>query len=385
MKNGFPTLALSLLLGNTAIALLLSGASAVQAQEAKPAPAAGQEAPPVPYDALEGYVPANTAVSPRGMGTGGTDIPPPTAFPMTQPQAPAMAQPQAPVMVPPPYPMTSPDGMPAISTGNVLNTEKIDGFNEAIEGVFPMTPDMIRQYRRIFEENQRAVMERPEPQATSDAGIISLEPGEESPSVNLAPGIASVVGFYDASGQPWPISQYVIGSGDQFQVIQLGKDANSLTITPLAAIGWTNLVIMLRDEPKPIVMRLAVNPETAHYRRDIQVMRMGPNSVPNMAMPGPGGPGGNVISEAGNTVLLAALTGVDLPAGARPVNVSGVAARAWLLDDTMFIRSQAPLLSPTWSNSMSGPDGVRVYEIPPSSVALFSVDGTIVRADIALP
>jgi intracellular multiplication protein IcmK len=287
-------------------------------------------------------------------------------------------------MTAPAFPMTSPDGMPEISQGATITPEKIEGFNESIEQVFPITQDMIRQYRRIFEDNQNAVLERDEPQTTSDAGIVSLEPGEDAPSLSLSPNIASVVGFYDASGQPWPIAQYVIGSADQFQIIQLGKDANSLTVTPLPRVGWTNLVIMLRDEAKPIVMRLIVNEREAHYRRDIQVMRMGPNSVENTAMGGTGS-AGNVIKEAGSSLLLAALTGVDLPSDARPVNISGVNARAWIVGDSMYVRSQSPLLSPSWTNSMSGPDGVRVYEIPQSSVALFSVDGTIVRADIELP
>ncbi|MEP4209470.1 DotH/IcmK family type IV secretion protein, partial [Marinobacter alexandrii] len=214
------------------IASLLSTTNLVTAQEAsvqsEPQPQAE-----VPIDALPGYVPANPAARPRGMGTGGENVPAPTTFPMVAPD----------------YPMRSPDGMPEISTGSTITEEKIEGFNESIEQVFPMTPDMIRQYRQIFEENQDAVLERVEPETTSDAGIVSLEPGEEAPTLSLAPGIASVVGFYDASGQPWPVAQYVIGSGDQFQIIQLGKDANSLTVTPLTRVGWTNLVIMLRDEP----------------------------------------------------------------------------------------------------------------------------------------
>ena len=297
------------------------------------------------------------SATPRGMGTGGAAVTTPTQFPMTVP-----------------------DGMPPVLTGRELTADRIEGFNEAVTQAFPMTPDMVRQYRTIFEENQKVILERPEPVATIDTGLVSLEPGEAAPNLMVAPGIASVIGFYDATGQAWPVVQYVIGSADQFQVIQLGEEANNLTVTPLSRIGWTNLVVVLKGEPKPVVIRLEISEKTAHYRRDIQIMRPGPNASYNTAAGSE-----NVITEAGNTVLLAALTGVDLPAGSRPVAVRGVNARAWMVGESLFVRSQAPLLSPSWTNSMSGPDGVRVYEIAPSSVALFSVDGTIVRADLELP
>lgn len=302
---------------------------------------------------IAGYIPS---ARPRGMGTGGSDVPKPTQFPMV-----------------------NVEGMPPVSNGSELSAERIEGFNTAVEQVFPMTPDMVRQYRKIFEENQKAMLEKPEPTATIDTGLVSLEPGEPAPSVKVSPGIASVIGFYDATGQAWPVSQYVIGSADQFQVIQLGDEANNLTVTPLIQIGWTNLVVVLKDEPKPVLLRLEISADAAHYRRDIQIMRPGPNAEYNTAA------GTSTVKEAGSETLLAALTGVDLPKGARPVQIRGVNARAWLVGETMFVRSKDALLSPSWSNSMSGPDGVRVYEINPSSVALFSVDGVIVRADLDLP
>lgn len=334
-------------------ALIAGGAVAQEAAS----PPAEPQAQPFSAEAgagrgFEGYVSAR----PRGMGTGGSDVGAQTRFPMV-----------------------SPDDMPAISTGTELNVDKIEGFNEAIEQVFPMTPDMVRQYQEIYRQNEKAMLERAEPVATIDTGLVSLEPGEPAPSVTVAGGIASVIGFYDATGQSWPVAQYVIGSGDQFQVIQLGEDANNLTVTPLVAAGWTNLVVMLKGEPKPIVIRLEISDKAAHYRRDIQVMRPGPNASYNTAA------GSSTVTEAGSLVLLAALTGVDLPSQAKLVAVTGVPARAWLMGDSIYLRSQHALLSPSWSSSMSGPDGIRVYQIPRSSFALFSVDGQIVRADIALP
>jgi len=271
------------------------------------------------------------------------------------------------------------DGLPEITDGRALSAEKIEGFNEAIEQNFPMTPEMIRRYRDIYENTERALSDRAEPEARVDAGFISLEPGETPSEISVAPGIASVLGFYDMTGQPWPIEQYVLGSGEDFQAVQLGQSSNNIAITPLKRFGWSNLVVVLKDQPKPVVMRVGISTETAHYRHDVQVMAAGPNATRNTAA------SDRVLTEAGSGLLLAALSGVDLPSSARPVDIVGVDARAWVVGERLFVRSRHALLSPSWAASMSGPDGIRVYEIKPGPVALFSVDGTIVRADVVLP
>lgn len=269
--------------------------------------------------------------------------------------------------------------LPAISDGRIMNPEKIEGFNEVIEQNFPMTPEMVRRYRDIYEENERALSERKEPEARSKAAFISLEPGETPSEISVAPGIASVIGFYDATGQAWPIQQYVLGSGADFQVVGLGDPSNNIAITPLKRFGWTNLIVVLQGQAKPVVMRIGVSDQIVDDRLDVQVMAQGPNATTNTAAR-------NVtLHEAGSGVLLSALSGVDLPASAQTVRIDGVDARAWRIGESLFIRSKHALLSPSWLSSMSGPDGVRVYEISPGPVALFSVNGQIVRADVILP
>lgn len=329
-------------------------------------PAAAQDAIPLPQgpaatqsgQGFSGYVPSRIS---GGMVSGGSATQ--AAAGETSESVPAVAASRT----------------PGLATGTEATPDRIEGFNKAVEDVFPMTPDMLRRYREIFEASERAMLEKSEPSAKIDAGFISLEPGETPAQLTVAPGIASVIGIYDATGQAWPISQYVLGSGENFQVIQLGDSSNNLAITPLVRLGWTNLVIVLKDEPKPIVMRIEISEGTAHYRHDVQVMKNGPNAVDNLAVTS------SAVREAGSTTLLAALTGVDLPPGSVRVPVRGVEARAWMIGDRLFLRSKHALLSPSWEGSMSGPDGVRVYELNPASVALFSVDGAIVRADVEIP
>jgi len=266
-------------------------------------------------------------------------------------------------------------------TGRELNPLRIEGFNQSIEQIFPMTPEMIGRYREIYEEQQRAILDRPEPEALSTTGLVSLEPGEASPMIYVSPSVATVIGFYDATGAAWPINQFISGDSEGFQVLRLGENSNNLTISPQKRIGYTNIVALLKGEDKPVTLRVRISDEQVNHRHDIQVMRIGPNAELNNAV----SPSSRTVEEAGNSLLLATLSGVNVPSDARPVRVEGVDARAWSYEDSVFVRSRHALLSPAWTESMAGPDGIRVYRINAASVALFSVDGRIVRAELKLP
>jgi len=271
------------------------------------------------------------------------------------------------------------EAIPPLTDNHGTNAARNKGFNDAVETLFPMTPEMLRRFNEIYDQSQEAILSRPEPRAVVGSGLVSLEPGAPPPALKVVPGIASVLGFYDATGKPWPVTQYVVGDGGAFQIIQLGAGSNSLTVTPLTRVGWTNLVVVLEDQATPVVLKVHVGADTAHYRHDIQVLAMGPNAEPVMAANEDLGP------RAGDAVLLAALTGVDLPPDARPVGITGASASAWITGGDLYVRSRTPLISPSWTASMAGPDGVRVYRLSPSPVLLFSNDGQIVRATAELP
>lgn len=351
------------------LAALLISASMLVAQtdtESSPAgsPAAADGAADGATGAFSGYVPSARS---NGMVSGGSGVNPQGAGPANDTRA---------------------DGLPALVTGRETSLERQEGFNESINQVFPMTPEMLSRYRDIYDQSQRAMLERPEPQGRMETGLVSLEPGEDAPVLTLSPGIASIVGFYDATGAPWPISQYILGDGNDFQVIQLGGQENNLSVTPLVPVGWTNLIVVLEQEDKPVVLRLNISPQNADFRRDIQVMRIGPNADVNTASTmSPGGQARTMteLRQAGGSLLVSALSGVDMPENSREVRVTGVTARAWLAGDQLIIRSNHALLSPSWDSSMSGPDGTRVYTMKPTGTVLFSVSGQIIRADIDLP
>lgn len=284
----------------------------------------------------------------------------------------------------------------ALSTGGIVSGEPVgrqdksappesnDGqhsmheeFDEAIGNVFPMTPDMVRRFRRIHDGNEVAAREVPFPEPLVDAVFVELAPGERPTELRVAPGIASAIGFFDASGRPWPIRQFVIGNGDGFKVIQLGE--GSLSVSPLERVGWTNLIVALLDEPVPVVLRVVIDRGRAHFSRSVRILKPGPN--PPTVAAGTG----SQLTGAGNREMMAVLSGLDLPEGAEEVAVTGADATAWLVGEDLYLRTGHPLLSPAWTGALAGPDRVRAYRLKPVSSLLLSVDGRIVLAEVALP
>ncbi len=139
----------------------------------------------------------------------------------------------------------------------------------------------------------------------------------------------------------------------------------------------------LAGEGTPVVLTLMVDLQRPHYRLDVQVMALGPNAVPTRA--GAAGP-----PMAGSRQLLRFVAAVDLPDGVAeaPIDIGGT--RVWVSlsagdGRTMWVRTGHALLGPEWVETLSGPNGVRVYRLPAASMLLFSVDGRTVMARVGLP
>ncbi|MCY4307716.1 MAG: hypothetical protein OXC57_05495 [Rhodobacteraceae bacterium] len=256
---------------------------------------------------------------------------------------------------------------------NKVSEEKMSEFYDALENIFPMTPEMVDKFLGTYYENEFTVSKRPEPNPLIDFQLVSLEPGREPPVVRVTPGIASAVGFFDATGTPWPVNQFVVGDGTNFEILQLGDQSNSLTISPLARVGQTNLVIALKGEATPLVLKVEISSETVHYQVNFQITRPGPEV--RISNPDPA----DHFPIPGNQDLLKALAGSFSEEEASRVELDGINATGWIKGEELFIRSRHVLLSPPWLGSLTGPDGVVSYQLPYTSILLFSVGDRVVK------
>ncbi len=265
------------------------------------------------------------------------------------------------------------DGSVAV---NRISEEKLSNFYEALESIFPMTPEMVDKFLAAYFENEVAISNRPEPNPLIDFQLISLDQGREPPVVRVTPGIASAVGFFDATGTPWPVNQFIVGDGTNFEILQLGDQSNSLTISPLARVGQTNLVISLKGEATPLVLKVEISSETVHYQVNFQITRPGPEA--RISNPDPA----DHFPLPGNQELLKALAGTFPEEEASRVELDGINAMGWVRGEELFIRSRHVLLSPPWLGSLTGPDGVVSYQLPYTSILLFSVGDRVIKVTL---
>ncbi len=257
-----------------------------------------------------------------------------------------------------------------------VSEEKLSEFYEALENIFPMTPEMVDKFLATYFENEVAITNRPEPNPLIDFQLVSLESGREPPVVRVTPGIASAIGFFDATGTPWTVNQFVVGDGTNFEILQLGEQSNSLTISPLARVGQTNLVISLKGEATPLVLKVVISSEVVHYQVNFQITRPGPEA--RISNPDPA----EHFPLPGNQELLKALAGSFSKEEASRVELDGINATGWVKGEELFIRSRHVLLSPPWVGSLTGPDGVVSYQLPYTSILLFSVGDRVIKVTL---
>lgn len=261
----------------------------------------------------------------------------------------------------------------------VLSTEDTDLIDiKAFEGVtrqlFPLTPEQILRLKQLYQANEFAEASTagtpPKPTATSQ--IVNLSPGSTPPVIRLSQGFVSSLVFLDSTGAPWPISAYDLGDPSAFN-IQWDKTSNTLMIQALKLYNYGNLAVRLRGLNTPVMLTLIPGQKAVDYRVDLRIQGFGPNAK---TMPMEEG-----LPPNASDVLLHVLDGVP-PAGSQRLTVSGGDARAWIINDRMYVRTNLTILSPGWIGSMTSADGMHAYEMQKSPVLLVSWHGKVMQLKV---
>jgi intracellular multiplication protein IcmK len=268
---------------------------------------------------------------------------------------------------------------PVQSSGPVtsaLDNEIIDA--RAFEGVtrqmFPLTPEQIIRLKQMYNTSEFAQASTagtpPKPTATSQ--FVNLSPGSTPPVIRLSQGFVSSLVFLDSTGAPWPISAYDLGDPSSFN-IQWDKTSNTLMIQALKLYNYGNLAVRLRGLNTPVMLTLIPGQKAVDYRVDLRVQGYGPEAATAPTEAG--------LPPSASDILLHVLDGVP-PPGSQRLTVSGGDARAWLLNDMMYVRTNLTILSPGWIGSMTSADGMHAYELQKSPVLLVSWHGKVMQLKV---
>lgn len=261
--------------------------------------------------------------------------------------------------------------IPSIDASALIEQKAFDAMKKQI---FPLSPNQVVKLKKRYQVDEFAhaspASTPPKPTATSQ--FVNLSPGSTPPVIRLAQGFVSSLVFLDSTGAPWPISAYDLGDPGSFN-IQWDKTSNTLMIQALKLYNYGNLAVRLKGLNTPVMLTLIPGQKAVDYRVDLRIQGYGPNAA---SLPTEIG-----LPPAANNLLLHVLDGVP-PQGSQRLTVSGGDARAWLLENKMYVRTNLTILSPGWISSMTSADGTHAYEMMKSPVLLVSWHGKVMQLKI---
>lgn len=247
-------------------------------------------------------------------------------------------------------------------------------FQELLKNQFPMSPAQIKTFRDTVDTYEKAIQNKSRnPSPVMSTRSVNLSPGSIPPPVRIATGYVSSILFIDETGAPWPIKAYDIGNSQAFDVVW-DKVSNLLLIQGLRAYENTNIVVLLHNLETPVILNLINDQQKVDYRLDLRVPGMGPKANTPIIT--------NTNIPEGDDILMGLLDGIP-PEVARPLEVKGAKASAWMLnDDELLIRTRLTILSPAYTNSMRSPDGMKVYRLPRTPLIMAAKDGSTYQLTI---
>lgn len=247
----------------------------------------------------------------------------------------------------------------------------------------PLTPQEIMKLRRQMLELETSKA-KPiiEPKIRTRAISVSLEAGHEVPQILIAPGNVASLAIVDSLGQPWPLADGpVVGDQESYLVHVSPQVPNVVNIAANRTAGASTLSLLLEGQSVPLIVRLL----TSHDQHDARVDLMMPMSGPRSTAAVRDAAGASIIpASVGDETMLAFVQGVP-PKGAKEVRASSPLLRAWVMGETLFIRTIASLVSPAWDGESHGAAGVNVYRLPKTPFILISDGGNIQTVQLVFP
>lgn len=251
-------------------------------------------------------------------------------------------------------------------------------YKRAYRDEYPLSDKQTRQYRRDLEATKesasRSAGDRPIPE--SNRIPIELSTVKPPQVLRVAADMVSTVMFTDATGQPWPIAAVVPATKGWVDIKRNAEKAPHIfTVAPLETYVMTNLSVWLQDSTTPVIIQVVSDKRRVDSLLELMAQSRGPLAkkptvdfaVSNQA-----------ISPEQNDIM-SGLT----PSGATALKVMGGDARAWVLNNKMYLRSKMMLRAPTARFVFSSSDGTKVYELPVTPVVNMVDEGRSVSLSIS--
>lgn len=249
--------------------------------------------------------------------------------------------------------------------------------NKAIESqmeeITPLAPSELVERRKKIKEYEVA-KNKPLKPAQLSIKTISYDVNSDQPiTLNVMPGYASSVVFFDESGEPWPVGDdNVIGSSDAYSALVVSENKNTVVFEIKKPFAESNALLNLKGIPSPIIIRLSGSTSKVNARLSVRIPMPGPNQPKVIS--------GSIYKDEVNGDILSFLNGSNISEGKR-FKLAGIPGEAFVKEDKLYVRTMATLISPP-GNQVRSPTGMWVYELPLVRHLLFSHNGEMRKVQI---
>lgn len=253
--------------------------------------------------------------------------------------------------------------------------EKKQSYKSAVDDKVPLTPSQIVELRQLLRSAEIAKAKPLNGGIKNNIRTIDIDVDAAKPIIlNVAPGYASSIVFFDYSGSPWPIDGDIIGNKNAFDSKPGSKESNHSAVFEIKQeFVESNALINLVGLNVPIVIKLNGNDHDVDARLSVRIPKFGPNAQMQTYATGE--------LQSASVEALMVLDGDRLPNSKR-YKLRGLEGEVIYANKTLYIRTRASLISPPWKSMVNSTTGYKVYELPPVNNLWFSVDGEMVNATI---
>lgn len=280
-----------------------------------------------------------------------------------------------------PAPNVAPNSLPMDTGPNMQTLRGVENLSptQAAYYIVNSDPSRIRELKKDMYDRTKVLNEPAYPLAkpVTTSLVVDMSPGSAPPSIRLSKNMPSSIVLTDATGSPWPISNYQVGPADAFDVKRMDKSATDggsiLSITPQSDNAVGSLVLYLQGTNTTISLQLIAGQKVYDSRADVRVQGSGPNARYNSAS----------LPASIDNRLLSFLS--DVPAaGSKQLVVSSGLLKAWMTrDNKMFIKSTYPLMAPAFENVTRSSDGSYAYKLNPVPVVSIKMQDRFVEVGIS--
>lgn len=257
---------------------------------------------------------------------------------------------------------------------NVRSNASKTAFNSAVQKTTGLTPDMIKELKRNYEEKDRAINESTgsyEPIAKSRTIPVELGVSSKKEVIRTAANFSTSITVVDSTGKPWNVVNTTVGNSNVFDLMRLdGPEGNLFSLSATKNNSRSNLILVLKEGQGngikvPIVLDLVSGQREVDDKIVIRVQGIGPNGSIEQVN----------LTQGIDSKYNAWLDGV-LPSNVTKLKSNDKFVKAWKdIDGSIVVISKYKIYSPNSTVMLDSSDGdATLYKLSAKSSVLRGID-----------